>query len=326
MIIGDIMFTSPFCVSPDSSLSGVISMMSDNQHSCVLINDIHGLVGIFTERDVVKLFAALKTNDRFQDMAISEAMTRDVRFVRANTKLSAALSISKNQGFRHLPVVDRGGQVIGLVTQPHIVDSYLNLFEKQAELEDAIEELKSLSLEDPLLKIGNRRAMESDLQFTEAFSKRNKQFYTVVLIDVDYFKNYNDHYGHQAGDQILQVIANNIKQVKRSSDRVYRYGGEEILVLMPNTPLVGARLGAERLRISLERLQLTHAGSPLGFITASIGLAESLGGPWEQAVEDADTALYEAKHDGRNNVKCHSSLTPLEIPRQQSGFRSDLHP
>lgn len=122
------------------------------------------------------------------------------------------------------------------------------------------------------------------------------------MLDVDFFKSYNDKYGHQSGDQALLTIANIIKQVKLKSDRVYRYGGEEVLIIMTGTKLEGAKESAERIRAAIEEAQIEHLGSKLNVLTVSIGVSSEQAGNWKDMVKLADVALYHAKQTGRNCV------------------------
>lgn len=191
---------------------------------------------------------------------------------------------------------------MGLVTQTDMVNAYIKLMERQTKLEIANKALRTLSYEDPLMEIGNRRAMEVDLNFTESLAKRYKKPYSVALIDVDFFKKYNDHYGHQAGDNTLVDITRAIKSSMRDTDRLYRYGGEEILLLLIETDSRDALIAAERARMAVQALQLSHSESPLGLVTVSIGVVSSQSEEWQTLVERADAALYKAKESGRNKV------------------------
>ena len=144
--------------------------------------------------------------------------------------------------------------------------------------------------------------MEVDLAFTQAEAQRHKKSYGVGLFDLDRFKTFNDRYGHQAGDDALKAVAQTICGAIRSSDRVFRYGGEEILVLMPGADRDSAMVCAKRVREAIEALELVHEDSHTGFLTISGGVASDIAADWEVLVERADKALYEAKDSGRNKV------------------------
>jgi two-component system chemotaxis response regulator CheY len=128
----------------------------------------------------------------------------------------------------------------------------------------------------------------------------------MALIDIDQFKSYNDTYGHQAGDQVLQAVSEQLKAHTRGGDGVYRYGGEEFLCVFPEQSLATGALAVQRMRIGLERLAIPHAGSPSGVLTFSAGL--SMLHPFRaksasDVFREADEALYRAKALGRNRVE-----------------------
>jgi len=234
------------------------------------------------------------------DRQIQEIMTPEPVCVTEHSLFKDALMLSRSRKLRHLPVLNDQDLLAGLVTQTNLVDAYAGLVDKQDELENSVEQLKLLSLEDPLLGIGNRRAMEVDLAFTEADAIRHHKTYAVALLDIDFFKGFNDTYGHQTGDDALRVVAQTIKQTVRTSDRVFRYGGEEILILMPEANMESAFKCADRARKAVEHLQIPHGGSPLQVLTLSGGVASEKEGVWMDLVDKADKALYRSKNNGRN--------------------------
>ena len=147
--------------------------------------------------------------------------------------------------------------------------------------------------------------MEVDLAYTEADAHRHNKQYSVALLDIDFFKRYNDLYGHQAGDHTLVTVASAIKRAVRQADRVYRYGGEELLVLLPESNLDTAMQCVERVRADIEALKLPHGDAPAGVVTVSGGVASARRGKWKKLVANADRALYDAKGQGRNRVNAH---------------------
>jgi diguanylate cyclase (GGDEF)-like protein len=129
--------------------------------------------------------------------------------------------------------------------------------------------------------------------------------YALAICDVDWFKSYNDRYGHLMGDRALAAVGGVFREMIRSSDRCYRYGGEEFLVLWREQTGTQALTAAERIRRETEALQIDHAGNTKGIVTISIGLAEATAGPDLDAqawLKRADGALYRAKAEGRNRV------------------------
>ena len=156
---------------------------------------------------------------------------------------------------------------------------------------------------DRLTRLLNRAAIDDCLQFENQHALRNNLPYAVVMIDVDHFKRYNDRHGHPAGDACLQRIASAIRDTVRAGDYVGRYGGEELLVLLPGVDRLSGRDSAERIRQTVERLAINHGDSPVGpHVSLSLGVARGPAARWQDVIRDADTALYQAKEHGRNRV------------------------
>ncbi len=302
MIIGELMTDVVAGVSPSDRLVEAVNIMCEKKCSCVLVSENGFPKGIITERDIVRLFSQTLATQSITDAAVAEVMTKDPVCVQQTTSLYDALVLARSRKLRHLLVINEHEQLVGLVTQTDMVDAYVHLIERQSQLETENHELHLLSNEDALMKIGNRRAMEVELNFTEASAKRYKKGYAIALLDVDFFKKYNDYYGHQRGDNALRALADAIKGSMRVSDRVYRYGGEEILLLMPETNTEDAIIASERVREAVETMGLPHKESPFECLTISVGVAASCDETWQQLIESADKALYDAKNSGRNKV------------------------
>ncbi len=170
---------------------------------------------------------------------------------------------------------------------------------------DLLEELASI---DSLTHLPNRRHYEARLDDEWKRAQRDGSSLAILMIDIDYFKNYNDHYGHGAGDLCLQRVAQILKSEQaRPSDMVARYGGEEFIVILPNTDTEGAKVAGERLRERVEALQIPHAYSPAGpVVSISVGCAA--GQPARntidaiELIDTADKQLYQAKEQGRNRI------------------------
>ena len=168
--------------------------------------------------------------------------------------------------------------------------------------------LEKLALQDSLTGLANRRQFDVTLGNEFSRAARAGSSLAFIMIDVDCFKQYNDRYGHSAGDECLRLVSQAIRRLmpRRPGDLAARYGGEEIGVLLPGADLEGALALAEQLRQAVERLQLRHEGNPAGVVTISAGAAALLpqrSGLPAQLVEAADKALYTAKLDGRNLVR-----------------------
>lgn len=173
------------------------------------------------------------------------------------------------------------------------------------ELKNANEALERLATTDPLTQIPNKRALTDQLTRDIARADREGSHLSLVVCDVDHFKKFNDTYGHAVGDDVLKAVAQTLQSGLRISDFVGRYGGEEFVVLLPNTDGPGAKILAERLREALAEQVVAHPDGPLR-VTASFGIA-TVNGPGcrDQATtlfEVADKSLYKAKEAGRNCV------------------------
>lgn len=170
------------------------------------------------------------------------------------------------------------------------------------------ETLEGLALQDGLTGLANRRHFDAALATEFARARRSGSSLSLILIDVDSFKQFNDMYGHPAGDECLRAVSRALQGAapKRSSDVAARYGGEEIAVLLPETPMAGAMAVAERIRVAVLGLAIPHAKGPAGFVSISAGVAVVV--PVRESsqpgmlVAAADHALYRAKSTGRNKV------------------------
>ncbi|AFQ50226.1 sensor domain-containing diguanylate cyclase [Burkholderia cepacia] len=167
-------------------------------------------------------------------------------------------------------------------------------------------ELMLLARTDGLTGLNNRRSFGEVLDREWRRARRARSVFSLLFVDVDRFKAYNDTYGHQAGDDALTAVARCIgENIRRPVDTAARYGGEEFVVLLPDTPQTGAAQIAERIRAAIDELALEHAGSEYGRVTASIGLASwtpDQDGEAGAVIKAADEALYYAKATGRNKV------------------------
>ncbi|AIE74362.1 MULTISPECIES: sensor domain-containing diguanylate cyclase [unclassified Synechocystis] len=180
-------------------------------------------------------------------------------------------------------------------------------FAKQ-QLEQVNQQLKHLAIYDELTQIPNRRYFTTYLEQEWRQCLRQKSPISLILCDVDYFKNYNDLYGHQVGDQCLQSIAKIVQSaLKRPSDVLARYGGEEFILILPYTDQPGAYTVAERIHCYLAEAQISHADSPTSrYVTVSLGIGTTvplLHYQPSDLIKIADQALYAAKASGRNQTR-----------------------
>lgn len=184
-----------------------------------------------------------------------------------------------------------------------IIYDVTNVAVNKMQLEAANAQLQELAQHDGLTGLLNRRHWESCLEREFARHSRYNNPASLVMFDIDHFKRLNDTYGHQAGDEVIRRVAGLTRQMVRDTDFAGRYGGEEFVVLLPDTPLDGATLFAERLRKAIEDMEIVHEQGSLG-CSVSIGVAciRADTSNHKTLIEQADKALYQAKWAGRNRV------------------------
>lgn len=205
--------------------------------------------------------------------------------------------------------LDRDELLVRLISASRVTELHRRLAAQNAELEKLNRMLFDQSRKDPLTGLGNRLRLEEELETLQGRVRRYGHSYSVVLCDVDFFKRYNDHYGHLAGDEVLRKVGETIAQHRRSGDTAYRYGGEEFLIILPEQDVNAATSIADRLRRAVESLEIPHeAKEPPGVVTISAGVATvSAENPKsaDDLLKQADDALYRAKQAGRNRVATH---------------------
>ena len=183
-----------------------------------------------------------------------------------------------------------------ILKQENYIDQ---LQEYQRELEKVRAELENQSLTDPLTGVHNRRSFDTRLEEEFLRAQRYKVACSLILIDIDFFKQYNDTFGHTVGDEALKAVAALLKEDVRMHDLVARYGGEEFAIILPNTDVKGAMVMGERFRRSIQRASWQHKQ-----LTISVGVASLQEGMQKPVdlLRESDTALYNAKQSGRNLV------------------------
>jgi diguanylate cyclase (GGDEF)-like protein len=189
----------------------------------------------------------------------------------------------------------------------------------EEELASRNEQLKLMAMVDGLTGIGNRRAFDDAYRGLYQHSRRHEHPFGVVMADIDHFKRYNDQLGHEAGDRALRAVAQSLERSGRAADMQFRYGGEEFVVLLPETGPAGCLVVAERLRHAVERAGIPHPENPpRDVITVSLGVAA-----WYPASEvgadtllrHADEALYVAKREGRSQTIMNRSSLEIRSRR-----------
>lgn len=173
-------------------------------------------------------------------------------------------------------------------------------------------ELFRLSMTDPLTGLGNRRHFEEMLGREIGRAARNAGHVALLLLDVDYFKRFNDRYGHPEGDRALKAVAAVLRGcARRPADMAFRIGGEEFAVVLPDTRSSPALHVAERIRADIRALGKAHADAPGGFLTVSLGVSEIQNGDAKAAIARADAALYRSKREGRDRTSVNDRLAAV---------------
>jgi diguanylate cyclase (GGDEF)-like protein len=244
--------------------------------------------------------------DRFEAAVYMENNLADGVFTEARVELISLLAAQASVAIENARLYEQVQDYTYLLED--------KVAERTAELEALNEELQRLADRDGLTGVANRRLSDAYLQETWLRLRRQRQPLSVVMLDVDHFKVFNDNYGHQQGDICLIAVAGALKnEMNRSSDVVARYGGEEFILILPNTDTEGAVQVGENARLAVEALGITHEHSSTGsHVTVSAGCASTVPSQ-ESSIEElvyrADQALYQAKQRGRNRVQVARAVT-----------------
>ena len=288
--------TSPFLsVDNYATLKEVADFMNSHKTSVVLVrNKNHGYIGVVTDADFTHKVAVKEYS--VNTTTIESIMSAPIKAVDGSMFMADANGIIRQSGIRHLAVTENG-EFIGLL-------SAMNFFEYYKDVE---EHLSNLAIHDGLTGIYNRRYFDETLAREWKRTMREKAPLSLIMLDIDYFKKYNDTYGHQAGDECLRQVATTISgALRRPADMAARYGGEEFVVVLPNFKLENSAKFGETIRAKIEALKMEHKQSDANpFITVSLGIASvvpSSISSYEELVGAADKALYSAKNKGRNRV------------------------
>ena len=258
------------------------------------------MAGFFTYGEFCQTGERLQLFNSSQVLvALREGSSRRVSHRAEKRKISTAVDSYR---VRHMRITGRFFHFISALTE---------------ELEEANRELQFQANHDALTGVLNRRVLIENFQRELARSKRYKHELSIIMFDIDHFKHFNDKYGHATGDYVLKIVAATVRGFMRASDSIYRYGGEEFLVLLPETSISGAMIFAERLRMAIESLSPYHEGNRLGPITASFGVASysENNNTVTMIINAADMALYDSKNKGRNCVSNAEIRARIQAPK-----------
>ncbi|MBU0595077.1 diguanylate cyclase [Candidatus Bipolaricaulota bacterium] len=208
-----------------------------------------------------------------------------------------------------------------VVAKRQLLERSEQITQLSKQLAEANVALSQTSRLDSMTRLLNREAWEEAITLEAERSVRYGHPYAVIMIDIDHFKQFNDALGHPAGDECLCAVARCIDQTTRAADMVGRYGGEEFIVLAPETNLDGAKVLGERIRSAIWGMDRPHPASKTAErVSVSVGVAVRSVGPWRDVVKEADEALYAAKNSGRNQVQVTTgSRTAKKCERVTAG-------
>ena len=325
----------PATVDASSTLKEAVDVMHRLKIGAVLVTEGGRLVGIFSERDLVRV--AAQSGQLDDSLCISEQMTHDPITAQVTDDYNSVFMLMKGNNIRHIPILDKD-ELIGIVSIRDLTNYYQHTLETEfAEARDRVDALKSLvhlsteevldtlyaeinhykelSLTDHLTGLYNKRYFMRRLSEESARALRYKQDLSLIFCDIDHFKKVNDEHGHHVGDEVLRqigaLLAGGMGEFMivsrlRKSDIVARFGGEEFVVILPETTPENARVAAEKMRSAVEKCDMqiddVHVRVTMSFGIA--GIAEDLRDT-DEFINRADFAMYKAKENGRNRVEVY---------------------
>ncbi len=186
------------------------------------------------------------------------------------------------------------------------------------ELQRDLEQVRKEAMTDGLTGLANRKAFDAALDRVSSDTQSEQGSFTLLMVDIDHFKSFNDNYGHQVGDQVLRLVARTLIEGVKGKDIAARYGGEEFAIILPDTNLTAGVAVGNNLRKAVATKDVINrtTGEKLGRITMSVGVAEYINGEnMTDLIERADAALYTAKHNGRNQV----AAAPTPMGKRSNG-------
>jgi diguanylate cyclase (GGDEF)-like protein len=292
-------------------------------HECMLARDGNEALELYrnTEIDVVISDWTMPGMDGIE-------LCKHIRAQRAATAYTYFILLTTDEDKQHFLIGMHAGAddylrkppdpdelMVHLHTAARITALHRQLSRQNAELERLNRELFAQGRTDALTRVGNRLRMQEDLiQLWNRARRYPNSTFCIALCDVDFFKMYNDKAGHQAGDGVLCAVARTLTTSARSGDAIYRYGGEEFLLVLPEQALAGAKTGMNRLREAIKSLAIPHpALLPNRIVTLSCGVASyTAEKSVDEIIKEADVALYVAKSRGRDQVVCYDEIPSLE--------------
>lgn len=291
------------------------------------INETLSRTGRLTEADLEQIYDTYLSQSRMSDRLdkvgarvlgeidevmtlITEALGNTAAF--GDQLLSTTRSLNESRDKQSLiAIVEALIQSTRLMQENNqAMEARLNASRQEiSTLQQNLDEIRAESMTDPLSGLGNRKFFDRQIDRLTAEARKSNEPLTLLLLDIDHFKSFNDNYGHLTGDQVLRLVAQTLRQNIKGRDVTARYGGEEFAVLLPATPMRQALTVADNIRraVMSKELKKKSTGEILGRVTISIGVAAFADADDSLTLIDrADACLYAAKRNGRNRVICET--------------------
>jgi len=292
-----------YCADPAQAINSAIDV-----HATVILQDL-----VMPDADGMTLLRFYKANHATRDIPILVLSSREDPNIKSDAFNYGASDYLVKLPDRIELIARIRAHAKNYILQTERDAAFFALREMKKQLEASNRKLQKLSMLDGLTGIANRRHFDEALEDMLLQQSSSGLPLSLVLLDIDYFKHFNDTYGHQAGDECLTRVAKTIAaKCNQADDLAARYGGEEFVILLPNTDEAQARQVGIRIMEAIDRMCIEHRSSEVNAcVTLSLGLAtklpeENLNS--EQLIEKADRALYRAKENGRNQLVLASSL------------------
>jgi len=309
-------YHASFVYEGSSALHAVKLIKNSRNDAVVIKSSDEKAIGIFTSKDFINLIHL----DCDLTQKISTFMTSPIKTLKENATIAEALSFIRKQKFKRIVVVNNEGFVSGIISQKELLrivyNKWMELMKKEGskisktnkELLQSKNELEEVASTDYLTKIYNRQKFESFMQYEiNKLNRYENGSFSLLLVDIDYFKKVNDSYGHLKGDSVLKDFAKILKLSSRQSDIVARWGGEEFVILLPHTSLDEAILVSEKIRSTVEIYDFKDGLK----LTCSVGISLFHKDDTKREIFNrADNALYKAKALGRNKIEIEALSCP----------------
>ena len=253
----------------------------------LVVNDDEDVVGIATERDITR--AILEYREEVVNVSVEKIMNFPVISCSLNDSALEILHMMTERRIRHIPVIEDGKPLTMVSIR---------------EFDFAVQQLEQVADTDELTGLANRRSFLKQLTIEISRYQRFKDAFSLAMMDIDHFKQVNDTYGHDVGDQVLKIISDVVTKTLRNYDVVGRIGGEEFAILFPRTELENAKMVCERIAKAIREAVIATPDGEIS-VTASFGLtgANSDISEASMILKKADIMLYQAKQAGRNRVE-----------------------